>query len=116
MIAMLLAMLAPAKGGYEPPPQIWYNQAVGCAASGLALKDKGRGKGNDPTSDEFAEVMTWGFILADAGRKAGRTREQVDSADLEAALPFYRHLKEKKPPAFAAHRVYCKALLDADRP
>lgn len=112
MIAILLAALAPAKGGYEPPPQVWYYQAVGCAASGMALKDKGK----DATSEEYAEVMTWGFILADAGRKAGRTKAQVDSADLQAALPFYKHLKAKKPPAFAAHRAYCKALLDADRP
>jgi NTP pyrophosphatase (non-canonical NTP hydrolase) len=112
MIAMLLAMLAPAKGGYEPPPQIWYNQATGCAASAMAAKNKDK----EATADEFAEAMTWGFILADAGRKAGRTRKQVDSDDLESAMPFYRHLKEKKPPAFAAHRAYCKALLDADRP
>ena len=111
MIALLLAMLAPAKGGYEPPALVWYNQAVGCAASVMAVKEKGK----NPTSDEFAEAVTWGFILADAGRKAGRTKAQVDSGDLDAALPFYRHLKAKKPPAFAAHRAYCKALLDADR-
>ena len=111
MIAILLAMLTPAKGGYEPPAQVWYNQAVGCAASVMAVKEKGK----NPTSDEFAEAVTWGFILADAGRKAGRTKAQVDSGDLDAALPFYRHLKAKKPPAFAAHRAYCKARLDADR-
>jgi len=61
-------------------------------------------------------MMTWGLIMAEAGRKAGRTRAQVDQADIEAALSFYRRLKDKKPPAFAAHRAYCRALLDADRP
>jgi hypothetical protein len=112
IVKLLLAMLAPTNGGYEPPAQVWYNQAVGCAASVMAVKEKDK----DPTSDEFAEAVTWGFILADAGRKAGRTKAQVDSADLDSAMPFYRHLKSKKPPAFAAHRAYCKALLDADRP
>ena len=61
-------------------------------------------------------MMTWGLIMAETGRKAGRTKAQVDSADIEAALPFYRRLKERKPPAFAAHRTYCRALLDAERP
>jgi hypothetical protein len=109
MIAMLLAVLAPAKGGYEPPPAVFYPQAVGCAASAFVAKAK------EPSSDEFADLMTWGMIVADMGRKAGRTAAQVDS-ETKAAVPFFRRLREKKPPAFAAHRSYCRAMLDADRP
>ncbi|HEX6374458.1 MAG TPA: hypothetical protein VFZ91_01930 [Allosphingosinicella sp.] len=110
MIDLLLAMLAEAAAPYEPPPEPWYHQAVACGASALAAK------GKDPTGDEVGEMMTWGLIMAEAGRKAGRSRAQVDSGDLEAALPFYRRIKDRKPAAFAAHRAYCKAMLDADRP
>ncbi|HEX8263567.1 MAG TPA: hypothetical protein VF547_11900 [Allosphingosinicella sp.] len=110
MITWLLAAMAPAGPGYEPPPQVFYPQAVACAVSAKLAA----GKAMD--GDRFGELMTWGMILADVGRKAGRTKAQVDSADLVAAEPFYKHLKEKKPKAFAAHRAYCRALLDADRP
>ena len=111
MIDLLLLMsLAGTEPRYEPPPEIFYPQAVACAVSARLAA----GKAMD--GDKFGELMTWGMILADAGRKAGRTKEQVDSADLVAAEPFYRHLKEKKPKAFAGHRAYCRALLDADRP
>lgn len=107
---MLLAMLAEAGAGYEPPPELWYRQAVSCAIS-VKLAS-----GKEPTGDEFGQLVTWGMIMADAGRKSGRTKAQVDHQDLNAAEPFYRHLKEKKRPAFAAHLAYCRALLDADRP
>jgi hypothetical protein len=107
---LLLAMLAKAEPPHAPPPEIWYHQAVGCAASAMAAK------GPEPTGEQVGELMTWGLILAEAGPKAGRSLAQVDSGDVEAALPFYRRLKEKKLPAFAAHRTYCRALLDADRP
>jgi hypothetical protein len=107
-LSALLLLVAAA--GYEPPPAIFYPQAVACAASALAAK------GAEPTGEEAGEMMTWGLILADVGRKAGRTKAQVDSGDVKAALPFYRRLKEKKPRAFAAHRAYCRAMLDADRP
>lgn len=107
---LLLAMLAKAGASYEPPPELWYHQAVTCAVS-LKLT-----AGKEPNPDQFAELMTWGMIMADSGRKAGRTKAQVDSGDLRIAEGFYRRLKEKKPPAFAAHRAYCQALLDADRP
>ncbi len=105
---LLLATLAEAK--YEPPPEIFYHQAVSCAAS-LKLTI-----GKEPTPAQFADMMTWGMIMADTGRKIGRTKEQVDSGDLLVAEGFYRHLKEKKPAAFAAHRAYCQALFHADRP
>ena len=107
---LLLAMLAGAKAPYEPPPDIFYHQAVACAASLKIVA------GREPSSEQFADLMTWGMIMADTGRRIGRTKAQVDSGDLKAAEPFYRYLKEKKPPAFAAHRAYCKALFDADRP
>ena len=107
---LLLAMLAGAGGTYEPPPELWYHQAVSCAISAKLTA------GREPSADQFAELMTWGMIMADAGRKAGRTKAEVDSGDLRLAEPFYRRLMEKKPPAFAAHRAYCQALLDADRP
>jgi hypothetical protein len=107
---LLLAFLAPAEPAYAPPPEIFYPQAVACAASALAAKAR------EPGGDEVGEMMTWGLILAEFGRKAGRSRAQVDSGDVAAALPFYRRLKETKKPAFAAHRAYCRALLDADRP
>ena len=107
---LLLAMLAKADGSYEPPPELWYHQAVTCAVS-LKLT-----AGKEPSPEQFADLMTWGMIMADTGRKSGRTKEQVDSADLRTAEPFYQHLRDRKPKAFAAHRAYCGALLDADRP
>jgi hypothetical protein len=108
-LLMAAALAGPA--AYRPPDPLWYEQAVACAAS--ALVEKGR---QEPTGDQFGEMMTWGMIMAETGRRLGRTKEQVDSGDLRAAEPFYRHLKQKKKPAFAAHRAYCRALLDADRP
>ncbi len=107
---LLLAMLAKAGGGYEPPPELWYHQAVSCAVS-LKLA-----AGKEPTPAQFGDLMTWGLIMADTGRRIGRTKAQVDSGDLRIAEPFYKRLKEKKPRAFAAHRAYCQALFDADRP
>ena len=107
---LLLALAAKAGGDYEPPPELFYHQAVSCAAS-LKLV-----AGKEPTSEQFGDLMTWGMIMADTGRKIGRTKAQVDSGDLQAAEPFYRYLKAKKPPAFAAHRAYCQALFGADRP
>lgn len=110
----LLLILAPVLlrtgGGYEPPPELFYHQAVSCAVS-LKLA-----AGKEPSPGQFADLMTWGMIMADTGRKIGRTKAQVDSGDLKIAEPFYKHLKEKKPRAFAAHRAYCQALFDADRP
>ena len=105
---LLLAAMAEAK--YEPPPEIFYHQAVACAASLRIVS------GKEPSSEQFADLMTWGMIMADAGRRIGRTKAQVDSGDLRSAEPFYRYLKDKKPAAFAAHRAYCEALFDADRP
>ena len=107
---LLLAIAAKAGGDYEPPPELFYHQAVSCAAS-LKLV-----AGKEPTPAQFGDMMTWGLIMADTGRKIGRTKDQVDSGDLRAAEPFYSYLKEKKPKAFAAHRAYCQALFDADRP
>ncbi|MGA9581771.1 MAG: hypothetical protein WBR13_07370 [Allosphingosinicella sp.] len=107
---LLLAMLARAEAPYEPPPELFYHQAVSCAAS-LKLE-----AGKAPSPAQVGDMMTWGMIMADTGRKIGRTREQVDSGDLEIADDFYRHLKAKKPRAFAAHRAYCQALFHADRP
>ena len=106
---LLLAMLAKA-GSYEPPPEVFYHQAVACAAS-LKLV-----AGKTPTPAQFGDLMTWGMIMADTGRRIGRTKEQVDSGDLRVAEGFYKYLKDKKPKAFAAHRAYCQALFDADRP
>jgi hypothetical protein len=107
---ILLAMAAKAGGEYEPPPELWYHQAVSCAAS-LKLV-----AGKKPSSEQFADLMTWGMIMADTGRKIGRSKAQVDSGDLRTAEPFYRYLRDKKPEAFAAHRAYCQALFRADRP
>jgi hypothetical protein len=106
---LLLAMLAKAGASYEPPPVVFYPQAAACSASAVVAK------GKNPTGEEVGDLMTWGMIVGDMGRKSGRTPGQVER-DVKAAEPFYRHLKEKKPPAFAAHRAYCRALLDADRP
>ena len=66
---LLLAMLAKAQAPYEPPPAVFYPQAVGCAASALVAKPK------EPSSEQAADLMTWGMIMADTGRKIGRTRE-----------------------------------------
>ena len=110
MMGLLLLASAAVAPTYEPPPELWYRQAVSCAVT-LKLD-----AGKEPSSRQFADLMTWGMIMADQGRKAGRTRDQVDHEDIEAAEPFYRYLKEKKPAAFAAHSAYCRALFDADRP
>jgi hypothetical protein len=112
MIGLLLLapVLLRTGGGYEPPPELFYHQAVSCAAS-LKLT-----VGKEPTPAQFADMMTWGVIMADTGRKIGRSKEQVDSADVEIAEGFYKYLRDKKPAAFAAQRAYCKALLSADRP
>jgi hypothetical protein len=107
---LLLAMAAKAGGDYEPPAELWYHQAVSCAAS-LKLV-----AGKKPSPEQFADLMTWGMIMADTGRKIGRSKAQVDSGDLRTAEPFYRYLREKKPKAFATHRAYCQALFHADRP
>jgi hypothetical protein len=106
---LLLAMLA-RPGEYEPPPELFYHQAVSCAVS-LKLE-----AGKEPSPAQFADLVTWGMIMADTGRKIGRGKAQVDSGDLRVAEPFYKRLREKKPKAFAAHRAYCRALFDADRP
>jgi len=107
---LMLAMAAKAGGGYEPPPELWYHQAVSCAAS-LKLS-----AGKEPSPAQFGDLMTWGMIIADTGRKIGRTKAQVDSGDLRTAEPFYKYLRDKKPRAFAAQLSYCKSLFDADRP
>ncbi len=109
---VLAALLARAEAAYVPPPEIWYHQAVGCAGSLLAAKAAKA----EPSSEQFGEMMVWGMILAETGPKAGRSRAQVDSGDVERAEAFYRRVKADKPAAFAAHRAYCDALLDADRP
>jgi hypothetical protein len=106
---LLLAMLAKAEPKYEPPPAVFYPQAVGCAASAHVAK------GKKPTGGQAADLMTWGMIIADTGRRSGRTAEQVES-ESKAAIPYFRYLKEKKPPAFAAHLAYCRAIFVADRP
>jgi hypothetical protein len=111
--SMLLALLAKSAADYVPPPELFYHQAVGCAASAMAEKDSIK---SEPTGGQFGETMTWGMIMAETGGKIGRSHAQVDSGDLETAEAFYRRLKRTKPPAFAAHRAYCRALLDADRP
>lgn len=107
---LLLAMLAKAEAKYEPPPELFYHQAVSCA---VLIKLE---VGKEPSPEQFADMMTWGMIMADTGRKAGRTKEQVDSGDLRIAEPFYRYLRDKKPKAFAAQRAYCRAMFHADRP
>src|SRR5688500_8005310 len=108
MIELLLLLAKP--GEYEPPPEVFYHQAVACATSLKLSVSK------EPSGEAFADLMTWGMIMADTGRKIGRTMEQVDSGDLRIAEGFYKYLKEKKPEAFAAPRAYCKALFVADRP
>lgn len=107
---LLLAMLAKAEAKDEPPPELFYHQAVACAVSLKLIV------GKEPSPAQFGDMMIWGMIMADTGRKIGRSKAQVDSGDLRTAEPFYRYLKEKKPKAFAAHRAYCQALFNADRP
>ena len=110
---LVLAMLAKSAAPYAPPPELWYHQATACAGSAMAEKASA---GAEPTSEQFGELMVWGLILAETGPKANRSRAQVDSEDVKTAEAFYRRVKTTKPPAFAAHRAYCRALLDADRP
>ena len=111
MIELLLAaMLAKAEPEYEPPPELFYHQAVSCAT--LVKLEVGK----EPTSEQFADMMTWGMIMADTGRKIGRSREQVNSRDLRTAEGFYKQLRKTNPAAFAAQRAYCRAIFHADRP
>ncbi|HEX8514085.1 MAG TPA: hypothetical protein VF688_13380 [Allosphingosinicella sp.] len=107
---LLLALLAKAEPKYEPPPELFYHQAVSCA---ILVKLE---VGKEPTSEQFADMMTWGMIMADTGRKAGRTKEQVNSGDLMIAEGFYKQLKTMNPKAYAAQRAYCRAIFHADRP
>ena len=106
---LIPAMLAAAEPPYEPPAELWYPQAVACGASAFVAKDK------VPKPGEIEEILTYGMIMAEVGRTLGRTPEQVED-DVKVATAFYRHLQDKKAKAFAAHRTYCRALLDADRP
>jgi hypothetical protein len=111
MIELLLAaMLAKAEAKYEPPPELFYHQAVSCAT--LVKLEAGK----EPSSEQFAHMMTWGMIMADTGRKAGRSQDQVDSGDLRIAEGFYKRLRKTNPRAFAAQRAYCRAIFHADRP
>ena len=106
-MSILIAALL-AQGWAEPPPGPLYREAVACAASAFAAHGK---KPGDEPGEEFEEVLTWGLVMAEFGRKAGRTSQQVDNDDLAEAQPFYEQLKAHKPKAFEAHRAYCKALL-----
>ena len=106
---LLIATLAKAEAPYEPPAAVFYPQAVGCAASAYVAK------GKEPTAEQAADLMTWGMIIADMGRKSGRTAKQVEN-ESKAAFPYFRYLKEKKPQAFAAHLAYCRGIFVADRP
>jgi hypothetical protein len=111
MIELLLAaMLAKAEPKYEPPPELFYHQAVSCATLVKLEVVK------EPSSEQFAHMMTWGMIMADTGRKAGRSKEQVDSGDLRIAEGFYKQLRKMNPRAFEAQRAYCRAIFRADRP
>ncbi len=107
---LLLAMLAKADSKYEPPPELFYHQAVSCAA--LIKMEVGK---KEPTPAQFGDMMTWGMIMADTGRKAGRTKDQVDSGDLRIAEGFYKQLEKMNPKAFAAQRAYCRAIFRDDR-
>jgi hypothetical protein len=88
------------------PPEVWYHQALGCAAAvGLTFEAEEKLDG-----DLFAEAMVWGMILSEAGPKAGRTAEQVDDSDGVGALAFFRRIRAERPDAFKAHLDYCRAL------
>jgi hypothetical protein len=108
---LLLAMLAKAEPKYEPPPELFYHQAVSCVI--LLKLEVGK---KEPSPEQFADMMTWGMIMADTGRKAGRTREQVNSGDLKIAEGFYEQLRKMNPQAYAAQRAYCRAIFHAARP
>ncbi|HEX8127281.1 MAG TPA: hypothetical protein VF548_17025 [Allosphingosinicella sp.] len=108
---LLLAMLAKAEPKYEPPPELFYHQAVSCVT--LLKLEVGK---KEPSAEQFADMMTWGMILADTGRKSGRTKTQVDSGDIEIAEGFYKQLKQMNSTAYAAQSAYCRAIFHADRP
>ncbi|HEX8380851.1 MAG TPA: hypothetical protein VF619_09930 [Allosphingosinicella sp.] len=111
MIELLLAaLLAKPEPKYEPPPELFYHQAVSC----ITLLKIEVGK-KEPSSEQFADMMTWGMIMADTGRKAGRSKEQVNSGDIRIAEGFYNELKKMNPTAFAAQRAYCRAIFHAAR-
>ena len=103
MSILIAAMVA--QGWAEPPAEPLYREAVACVASASAER------GDRQPGEDMDEILTWGLVMAEFGKKAGRTAEQVDREDIEKAEPFYRQMKAHKPKAFAAHRAYCKALL-----
>jgi hypothetical protein len=111
MIELLLAMLAKPEAKYEPPPELFYHQAVSCAT--LLKLEVGK---KEPSPAQFGDMMTWGMIMADTGRKARRTREQVERGDIEIAEGFYKQLEKMNPKAYAAQRAYCRAIFHDDRP
>ena len=107
-MSILIVAALLAQGAPEPPAAPLYREAVACAASAFA--ERGKKPGDDP-GEGFDEILTWGLVMAEFGKKAGRTVQQVDNDDLAEAQPFYEQLKAHKPKAFDAHRAYCKALL-----
>lgn len=109
-MSMLIAALLAQAPAPDPPAAPLYRDAVACAASTFVESGKTPGAKED-VGEEFDELLTWGLVMAEFGKKAGRTAAQVDKDDLDEALPFYRQMKEHRPRAFAAHRAYCKALL-----
>ncbi len=107
---LLLASLAAADAKDEPPPELFYHQAVSCATL-IKLE-----VGKEPSSEQFADMMTWGMIMADTGRKAAAPRSRSTARISRSRKASTNSSRKMKPKAFAAHRAYCRAMFDADRP
>jgi hypothetical protein len=103
-IPLLAALLLQADA--PGPPEVWYQQAMGCGAALAASFPPG----GTPDKRTAEEMLLWGFIVADAAPKAGRTKEQVDGSDSQGAIAFFRRIKAERPAAFKAHLAYCRAL------
>jgi hypothetical protein len=102
LVAALLFLQPDAPG----PPEVWYRQALDCGASLAATAEPGA----KPKGEAAEKMLLWGFIVADAAPRAGRTAEQVDGPDSQAALAYFREIKARKPEAHKAHLAYCRAL------
>lgn len=106
MIAVIAAAVLQASA-QQPDPEVLYQQALGCAASASLAMEEASG---EQASELMAEALAWGMILSDVGPRAGRTAEQVDTTDGEAAIGFFQEMRRARPGAFAAHRMYCRLL------
>lgn len=90
----------------EPNPTVWHFQAAACAGSAMLSIPEALPPG---MTEAEAEVLAWSMVMAEYGRRAGRSEEQIE-ADAVAAREFFAELRRRDPEAFDAHRAYCRSI------